>query len=64
MKFNPDITKQAVEVIFSTKYKKDDLTFNNIPVARQDATKHIGMILDEKLTFHKHIKSWHDEIHV
>lgn len=59
MKFNPDITKQAVEVIFTTKYKKDEhlyLTFNNIPVARQDATKHIGMILDEKLTFRKHIK--------
>ena len=59
MKFNPDITKQAVEVIFSTKYKKENhpyLTFNNIPVARHDATKHIGMILDEKLTFRKHIK--------
>ena len=37
MKFNPDITKQAVEVIFSTKYKKDNhpyLTFNNIHVAQ------------------------------
>ena len=57
IKFNPDITKQTVEVIFSTKYKKDEhLTFNNIPVARQDATKHIGMILDEKLTFHVQIK--------
>ena len=59
MRFNPDITKQAVEVIFSTKYKKENhpyLTFKNIPVARHDATKHIGMILDEKLTFRKHIK--------
>ncbi len=27
-----------------------------IPVARQDVTKHIGMILDEKFTFRKHIK--------
>ena len=24
MQFNPDITKQAIEVIFSTKYKKDN----------------------------------------
>ena len=46
MKFNPDITKQAVEVIFCTKYKKDGhpyLTFNNVPVAPQDETKHISI---------------------
>ena len=58
MKFNPDMTKQAIEVIFSSKYKKPshpDLTFNEIPVARNNATKHIGMILDEKLNFRKHI---------
>ena len=59
MKFNPDITKQAIEVIFSNKYKKDvhpRLNFNNIPVDRQDSTKHLGMILDERLTFRKHAK--------
>ena len=59
IKINPDITKQAIEVVFSTKYNKEshpELTFNDIPVARQDATKHLGMILDEKLTFRKHIK--------
>lgn len=58
MRFNPDITKQAVEVVFSTKYKKDDhppLTFNEIPVARQDSTKHLGVILDERLSFRKHV---------
>jgi len=58
MQFNPDITKQAIEVIFSSKYKKPShppLFFNDIPVARKDSTKHLGMILDEKLTFKKHI---------
>ena len=33
MKFNPDITKQAIEVIFSTNYLKIDyprLSFNGI----------------------------------
>ena len=35
MLFNPDITKQAVEIIFSNKKKQsnfDPLFFNNIPV--------------------------------
>ena len=58
MVFNPDITKQAVEVIFSVKKKKPyhpDLTFNNVPVAREDHTKHLGLYLDSRLTFSKHI---------
>ena len=59
MKFNPDITKQAIEVIFSQKYKKPvhaPLVFNGIPVLREDSSKHLGMILDEHLNFRKHIK--------
>ena len=59
MQFNPDITKQAIEVIFSHKINKPvhpALIFNGIPVARKDATKHIGLILDERLNFRKHIK--------
>ena len=58
MEFNPDITKQAIEVVFSQKYKKPlhpPLTFNGIPVKREVQTKHLGVILDEKLTFRKHI---------
>ena len=58
MQFNPDITKQAIEVVFSCKYKKAEhppLLFNNIPVARKDETKHLGIILDSKLNFRKHI---------
>ena len=41
--FNPDINKQAVELIFSTKNNKGthpDLFFNNIPVSREEHTKH------------------------
>ena len=59
MVFNPDITKQAVEVIFSVKKNTPDhpfLSFNNIPVARVTYTTHLGLFLDEKLSFTKHIK--------
>ena len=45
MVFNPDLTKQAVEVIFSVKTKKTehpDLVFNGILVSREDHTKHLG----------------------
>ncbi len=58
MVFNPDITKQAIEVIFSVKKKKPyhpELTFNDVPVAREDHTKHIGVYLDSRLNFSKHI---------
>ena len=58
MQFNPDITKQAIEVVFSCKYKKAEhppLSFNGIPVARKDDTKHLGITLDSKLSFRKHI---------
>ena len=46
MVFNPDITKQAEEVIFSIKKNKPDhplLSFNNIPVTRVTYTKHLGL---------------------
>ena len=58
MLFNPDISKQAVEIIFSNKREKSihiPLTFNGIPVKLADETKHLGMILDSKLSFEKHI---------
>ena len=43
MKFNPDMSKQAVELIFSHKRKKPvhpSFTFNDIPVKRVSETKH------------------------
>ena len=59
MVFNPDITKQAIGVIFSCKDKKPDhpdLSFNGVPVARKAFTKHLGVFLDSRLNFSKHIK--------
>ena len=58
MKFNPDISKQAVEIVFSNKYKKPNhppISFGGIPVARAESTKHIGLILDQRLSFKEHI---------
>ena len=57
--FNPDITKQAIEVVFSCKYKKPDhseLTFSGIPIARKPFTKHIGVYLNSRLNVSKHIR--------
>ena len=58
MKFNPDISKQAIEVIFTQKRSKPyhpPMSFNNVPVKRECDTKHLGVILDDKLNFRKHI---------
>ena len=59
MIFNPDITKQAQEVIFSRKSKKTDhpaVYFNDAPVEKTSCQKHLGMHLDEKPSFNTHIK--------
>ena len=59
MVFNPDITKQAIEIIFPCKDKKSahpDLTFNGIPIVRKPFTKHLRFYLDSRLNFSKHIK--------
>ena len=59
MVFNPDLTKQATEVIFSCKNKKrihPDINFNGVPVAREPFTKQLGVFLDIRLNFSKHIK--------
>ena len=42
MVFNPDMSKQAIEIIFSAKKNKTihpDLTLNDIPVKRNEHTK-------------------------
>ena len=58
MSFNPDPTKQATEVLFSHKRKDivhPELLFNGSKVSRASSQKHLGMVLDEKLTFHEHL---------
>ena len=60
MSFNPDPQKQAVEVLFSRKRSEIDhpvLLFNNIPVKKVNEHKHLGIILDSKLSFLPHIKA-------
>ena len=57
--FNPDPYKQAVEIIFSTKLittKPPILTFNNSIVSSKESHKHLGMILDKKLSFDHHLR--------
>ena len=53
MSFNPDPTKQAKEVIFSTKHLKEQhppLTFHDHHIIASSSHKHLGLILDEKLS--------------
>ena len=60
MSFNPDPQKQAVELLLSKKRHEIDhpvILFNNIPVKKVSEHKHLGVILDSKLSFSAHIKS-------
>ena len=57
MSFNPDPTKPAEEILFSHKKNKPyhpPLKFNNMEVKRVIEHKHLGLILDPKLSFLKH----------
>ena len=59
MTFNPDISKQFHEVIFSRKRSVSShplFNFNDIPVAQTNSQKHSGMQLDKKLNFEEHLK--------
>ena len=59
MLFNPDVTKQAQEVLFSRKIKKTDhpvVYYNKAPVAKASCQKHLGMHLNERLNFNTHVK--------
>ena len=54
MSFNPDPSKQAQEIIFSLKSKRAThplLVFNNNNFSQTYSQKHLGVILDFKLTF-------------
>ena len=59
MSFNPEVTKQTQEVVFSCKSQKvthPTAYFNNYPVKRDSSQKHLGIHLDEKLDFINHIQ--------
>ena len=58
MTFNPDPKKQATEIIFSHKTKPVNhppLYFNDSTVVTSPIKKHLGLILDKKLTFGHHL---------
>ena len=57
--FNPDVSKQAQEVVVSQKNYKlahPPVLFNNVPVKRCSIQKKLGIHLDEKLNFNNHVK--------
>ena len=59
MSFNPDPTKQAQEVIFRRKTKKEyhpAFAFNNSNVSETNSQKHLGVVLDNRLSFEDHLK--------
>ena len=60
MSFNPDPIKQAVEVTFSRKrvsLNHPNMFFNGSPVTKVAEHKHLGIVLDSKLSFASHIRS-------
>ena len=59
MSFNADRRKQAQEVIFSRKTKKEyhlHPTFNNNNVPETDSQKNLDVVLDNCLSFDDHLK--------
>ena len=58
MSFNPYPSKQAQEMLFShkvTKTNHPNIIFNGNMVQKSANQKHLGLILDENLTFNDHI---------
>ena len=59
--FNPDKNKQAVQVIFSQKKEAiahPPVFFNGSEVVIKTEHKHLGMIIDPKLSFQSHVNSF------
>ena len=63
--FNPDVSKQAQEVIFSRKknINNDSIVFfNNLPINRKSTQKHLGLLLNEKLHLSEHVNEKHKKV--
>ena len=59
MSFNPDPSKQAQEVIFRRKTKKEyhpALAFSNNNKSETNSQKHLGAVLNNRLSFEDHLK--------
>ena len=59
MSFNLDPSKQAQEVLFSRKTKKEyhpPLAFTNNNVSETNSQKHLGVVIDNRLSFEDHLK--------
>ena len=59
MRFNPDVNKEAVQVIVSQKRKPLHpplFYFNGSSVPISDDHKHLGFFLDSELNFLRHVK--------
>ena len=57
--FNPDPSKQAVEVHFSGKINlvnTPSVYFNNPAVVSSESHKHIGLPLDKRVAFDRHVE--------
>ena len=58
MNFNPDLSKQVQEVIFSGKLQNinhDSIYFKNNLFKQVLSQKHLGMHLDTNLNFQEHL---------
>ena len=55
--FNPDPTKPAEEVIFTNRNLTlyDSVSYSGVDVMQVDNHKHLGFILDSKMSYSKHI---------
>ena len=63
--FNPNPSKQAREVIFNRKIQKtcySSIYFSNKSVKQVPSQKHLGLTLDNKLNFKKHLKNILNEV--
>ena len=59
MSFNPDSSKQAVEIYFSRKINPVDtppVCFNNLAKVSCETHKHLGLLLDKRLAFDRHVE--------